>query len=123
VEDDREINSLIGAYAEICGLKYRHAYNGAAALRQAEQATPHVVVLDLMLPDIDGFEVCKQLRAKGETANTPIIILSALGGDEHRAKGKECGANVHLTKPFNPDEFTQVLTAQAHSAANGNGKG
>ena len=109
VEDDREINSLIGAYVEISGLGHRAAFNGANAVRTAERETPAAVVLDLMLPDIDGYEVCRRLRANPATAKTPIIILSALGGEEDRKRGRECGANEHLTKPFDPDQFMRVL--------------
>src|SRR6185503_2886558 len=96
VEDDRELSELIGAYAEICGVRYRHAYNGRTAIAAAAQVPPKAVILDLMLPDIDGYEVCRQLRAKGETSNTPVIILSALGSEEARQRGREAGANQHL---------------------------
>lgn len=116
VEDDREINALVGAYTELCGLRYQGAYDGMSALRAAEKNPPRAVVLDLMLPDIDGFEVCRRLRASQATAHTPIIILSALGGDEDRKRGRDCGANQHLTKPFDPDEFMRVLSSQLGSA-------
>lgn len=111
VEDDREISALIGAYAELCGMNPRPAYDGETAIKSAEQQTPQAVVLDLMLPDVDGYEVCRQLRARSQTASTPIIILSALGGEEDRRRGRDCGANDHLTKPFDPDEFMRVLTS------------
>lgn len=116
VEDDQEINSLVGAYAEICGLKYRHAYDGKAALAEARRQPPDAVVLDLMLPDVDGFEVCRQMRATPSTAHTPIIILSALGGERDRQRGRECGANEYLTKPFDPDHLMTALKAYARSA-------
>jgi DNA-binding response OmpR family regulator len=115
VEDDRDLSELIGAYAEICGVRYRHAYNGRSAIAAAAQVPPRAVILDLMLPDIDGFEVCRQLRAKGETSNTPVIILSALGSEEARQRGREAGANQHLTKPFDPDEFIRVLSSHLNS--------
>jgi DNA-binding response OmpR family regulator len=116
VEDDRDLSELIGAYAEICGLRYRHAYNGQSAIAAARQApTPRAVILDLMLPDIDGFEVCRQLRAGDQTSSTPVIILSALGSEEARRRGREAGANQHLTKPFDPDEFMRVLSSHLNA--------
>lgn len=115
VEDDREINALIGAYAEICGLGYRHAYDGKTAIATADAAPPCAVILDLMLPDVDGYEVCRQMRGNAKTARTPIIILSALGGEADRKRGREVGADDHLTKPFDPDEFMRVLRRHADS--------
>ena len=109
VEDDRAINALIGAYVEFCGLRPRPVYDGQSAVDAAQQFRPDAVVLDLMLPDIDGFEVCRRLRADAATANTPIVILSAMGSDADKQRTRECGANDHLTKPFDPDRFIEVL--------------
>jgi DNA-binding response OmpR family regulator len=113
VEDDREINSLVGAYAEICGFEYRPALDGATALREARREAPNAVILDVMLPDVDGFEVCCRMRNELHLTRMPIIILSALSGDKDKARGKECGADEYLTKPFNPDELIQKLLEHA----------
>ena len=115
VEDDPEINSMVGAYVEISGFEYRSALDGTSALADARKHPPSAVVLDLMLPDIDGFEVCKRLRAERGTKTVPIIILSALSGEAEKRKGRECGADEYLTKPFNPDE----LMRSVKHAANG----
>src|SRR4051794_29607509 len=88
VEDDREINSLVGAYAQICGFEYRAALDGATALREAEREAPAAVILDLMLPDVDGFEVCRRMRNELHLTSVPIIILSALSSDKDKARGK-----------------------------------
>lgn len=117
VEDDRELNELVGAYAQICGYEYRKALDGAEALRQAGERAPDAVVLDLMLPDIDGFEVCRRLRSDPSTAGVPVIILTALDGAREREKGKACGATEYLTKPFNPDRLMQVISLHAGQAA------
>ena len=109
VEDDREINTLVGAYAEICGFEYRAALDGTTALREAEKRAPDAIILDLMLPDVDGFEVCKRLRNDLHLTDVPIIILSALSGEKEKARGRECGADEYLTKPFNPDELIKTL--------------
>ena len=113
VEDDREINSLVGAYAEICGFEYRPALDGMTALREARRETPSAVILDLMLPDVDGFEVCRQMRNELHLTDMPIIILSALSGEKDKARGRECGADEYLTKPFNPDELIKTLMEHA----------
>jgi DNA-binding response OmpR family regulator len=113
VEDDREINSLVGAYAEIAGFEYRAALDGQTALREAHSRVPDAVVLDLMLPDIDGFDICRRLRAAADTRDVPIIILTALGGEANRQKGLGCGATEYLVKPFDPDRLMGALQQYA----------
>jgi len=113
VEDDQEINSLVGAYAELCGFTYRPALNGRRAIEEAHAHTPALVVLDLMLPDLDGFEVCKQLKADRQTRDIPVIMLTALSGEQDRARGRACGAEDYLTKPFNPDQLMQSIAQHA----------
>lgn len=113
VEDDPELNELVGAYVQIAGFDYHSAPDGAAALRQAHQTHPTLVVLDLMLPDTDGFEVCRRLKSDPETRHIPVLMLTALAGEEDRRKGRECGAAEYLTKPFDPDLLIQTLHALA----------
>lgn len=110
VEDDREINALVGAYAQICGFEYRSALDGNSALHEAQRDPPNAVILDLMLPDIDGFEICRRLRQDLGLTTVPIIILSALSGETEKQRGKECGADEYLTKPFDPDQLIKTLT-------------
>jgi DNA-binding response OmpR family regulator len=114
IEDDPEINAMLGAYAELCGLQYRSALNGARAMQQVREETPTVVILDLMLPDADGFEICKRLRANANTRQVPIIILTALGGEKNRQKGLACGATEYMTKPFDPDQLMQTIERHAN---------
>src|SRR3954466_11484197 len=113
VEDDREINALVGAYAEICGFQYRPALDGTTALREARREAPDAIILDLMLPDIDGFEICRRMRQDLGLASVPIIILSALSGERDKQRGKECGADEYLTKPLDPDQLIKTLTLLA----------
>src|ERR1700742_4180980 len=91
VEDDPDVNSLVGAYAQLCGFEYRSALTGSRGLEAAHERKPALVILDLMLPDVDGFEVCKQLKSAADTAGVPVIMLTALAGEEHRERGRECG--------------------------------
>jgi two-component system phosphate regulon response regulator PhoB len=113
VEDDREINELVGAYAEIAGFEYRAALDGSTALREAHERVPSAVVLDLMLPDIDGFEVCTRLKSEADTRGVPVIILTAMSGEANRKKGHACGASEYLTKPFDPDSLMAALERYA----------
>ena len=113
VEDDREINELVGAYAQIAGFEYRPALDGTSALREAHARVPAAVVLDLMLPDIDGFEVCRQLKGDPDTRPVPVIMLTALSDESSRQRGKECGASEYLTKPFDPDQLMAALSRHA----------
>ncbi|HEY2589337.1 MAG TPA: response regulator [Tepidisphaeraceae bacterium] len=115
VEDDRELNELVGAYLALAGFAYRSAPDGATALAQVGQRAPAAVVLDLMLPDISGFEVCTRLRADGPACRVPVIILTALDSADSREHGRQCGATEYLTKPFDPDLLIQTLARHAKS--------
>jgi DNA-binding response OmpR family regulator len=113
VEDDPEINELVGAYMQLCGFEYRPALTGGAALRDSQSHPPVAVILDLMLPDVDGFEVCRQMRKRRELDGVPIIILSTLNAESDIQRGLACGANAYLTKPFDPDQLMNTLRTYA----------
>ena len=116
VEDDREINELVCAYAQIAGYGARSALNGTDAIEQVRRRHPALIVLDLMLPDVDGFEVCRRVRAEAEAGGKPIpviIILTAMDGEKSRQKGLACGAVDYLTKPFDPDKLMEVIARHA----------
>jgi len=114
VEDDQEINEMVGAYVRIAGFNYRSAPDGATALREARQVPPSLIVLDLMLPDTDGFEVCRKLKSEGRTARVPVLMLTALDGEESRRKGRDCGAKAYMSKPFDPDRLMEAIRANAN---------
>jgi DNA-binding response OmpR family regulator len=113
VEDDASLNQLVGAYVELAGFAYRSAMDGQSALRSAAELTPAMVILDLMLPDIDGFEVCRRLKSCAPTAAVPVLMLTALTQSEHRRRGLECGAAGYMTKPFDPDELIAAIRQTA----------
>jgi len=117
VEDDQEVNALVGEYAKICGYEYRAALTGARALEEAHQSHPALVILDLMLPDLNGFEVCKRLKSDVSTQNIPVIMLTAMSGDECREQGRKCGAVDYLTKPFDPEQLIQSIAKHAKPEA------
>jgi sigma-B regulation protein RsbU (phosphoserine phosphatase) len=86
------------------GCKLLIAKNGETALSIAGKALPDLILLDIMMPDIDGYEVCRQLKSVPATADIPVIFLSALGETEDKVKGLQLGAVDYITKPFQPDE-------------------
>jgi len=79
--------------------------DGAEALKKARAQTPDLIVLDVMLPEMDGFEICKTLRGEAPTARTPILMLTAKAAEIDRVLGLELGADDYLTKPFSPREL------------------
>jgi sigma-B regulation protein RsbU (phosphoserine phosphatase) len=103
--DDNPTNlQVLFQTLEGVGCKLLIAKNGNGALAIAGKALPDLILLDIMMPDIDGYEVCRQLKADPATADIPVIFLSALGETEDKVKGLRLGAVDYITKPFQPDE-------------------
>jgi two-component system response regulator RpaA len=113
VEDDTQINELVGAYVQIAGYEYRSALDGAAAMAAIRERLPSLIILDLMLPDTDGFEVCRRLKSDQQTASVPVVMLTALDREEQRKRGIECGAVKYMTKPFDPDQLIDAIRKNA----------
>jgi two-component system response regulator ResD len=108
VDDDPTVSEVVGGYLERAGFTVRHAGEGLAGLESARLHPPDLVVLDVMLPGLDGIEVCRRLR---RSSDVPVIMLTALGGEVDRVLGLEVGADDYLTKPFSPREL--VLRVQS----------
>ncbi|MDQ3894815.1 MAG: response regulator transcription factor [Actinomycetota bacterium] len=102
VEDEASIASFVALYLKNAGYAVRRAATGAEALTQVAQAKPDLIVLDLMLPDIDGVDVCRRIRQRSDI---PILMLTARDEDVDKIFGLEVGADDYLTKPFNPREL------------------
>jgi len=102
VEDESSIASFVSLYLKNAGYGVRTASTGTEALAQVSAQMPGLIVLDLMLPDIDGIEVCKRIR---QTSDVPILMLTARDEDVDKIIGLEVGADDYLTKPFNPREL------------------
>lgn len=102
VEDDRKIVTTIRLYLEHAGFNVRSAHTGRQGLDEARANPPDLVILDLMLPQIDGIEVCRILRARSEI---PIIMLTARTMEEDKLRGLDLGADDYITKPFSPREL------------------
>ena len=112
VDDDPVIAEVVVDYLQHAGLEPRHAADGADALALAGEWRPDLVVLDLMLPGIDGLEVCRRLRTAWDgPAPLPVIMLTALGEESDRVLGLETGADDYVTKPFSPRELTLRVQA------------
>jgi DNA-binding response OmpR family regulator len=105
VDDEPDALELVGFNLKRAGFDVVTALDGAEALRKARQLFPSLIVLDVMLPEMDGLEVCKQLRADPQTAATPIILLTARAAEIDRVLGLELGADDYLTKPFSAREL------------------
>jgi len=102
VEDEPSIASFVAMYLKRAGFNVSVASTGGGAIEQAEVEAPSLVVLDLMLPDLDGIDVCRRLRQRSDV---PILMLTARDDDVDKIIGLEVGADDYLTKPFNPGEL------------------
>ena len=111
IEDDQEINALIGEYLGLENIGYHRATSGQEGISLARAVQPDVIILDLMLPDLDGYEVCRRLKSARGTVNVPVILLTCLCQDGDRIRGFECGAFGHMAKPFQPDMLLQKVVA------------
>ena len=108
VDDDPKIVDLIRLYLEKDGYRVFVAYDGLQALESARQKRPDLILLDLMLPEMDGLEVCRILQAESEV---PVLMLTARVTDEEKLIGLELGADDYVTKPFNPREVVARVRA------------
>jgi CheY-like chemotaxis protein len=109
VDDDVQTLRLVGLMLERQGYRILAANTGAQALHMARTEHPDVIVLDVMMPDIDGYEVSRQLRKDAETTNIPILMFTARTQTEDKVSGYEAGADDYLTKPIHPAELTAHL--------------
>ncbi len=117
VEDDTDIAALIAHYLQKAGYTSEIVSDGARALATAEASPPDLVILDLMLPGLNGLEVCKALRAGTRTAALPIIMLTARGEESERIVGLDSGADDYVVKPFRPNELVARVRALLRRAA------
>ena len=114
VDDEKNIVQLARLYLNKEGFRVEAAYDGAQALEKARTLRPDLIVLDIMMPEPDGLEVCRELR---KTSNVPIILLTARDDDIDRIVGLELGADDYMTKPFNPRELVARVKAVLRRAS------
>ncbi len=108
VDDDKHISELISLYTEKEGYETREAYDGKDAIRAAEEFQPDLILLDLMLPGMDGYQVCTEIR---KSSRVPIIMLTAKGETFDKVLGLELGADDYVVKPFEPKELMARIKA------------
>ncbi|MBI3737803.1 MAG: response regulator [Chloroflexi bacterium] len=113
VEDDVDIANMLKIYFSGMQFDVDVAHRGSDALEKTKQVLPHLIVLDIMLPDIDGYEVCRNLRTNTRTSHIPVIFLTQKDERSDRLQGLELGADDYITKPFDIEELKlRVLGAR-----------
>lgn len=114
VDDEADIRELVGFNLRAAGLEVLFAASGTAAIDCARRERPDLVILDLMLPELDGVSVCELIRKYPETADTPVIMLTAWATDGARLIGLQAGADDYVTKPFSPRELVRRVQLMLH---------
>ncbi len=109
VEDEPEANKLLSLLVQLQGYRTESAYNGAEALEKVRAISPDVVFLDLMLPDIDGYDICRQLKTPSPGPAIPVIIVTARLAAENRIESFAAGADDYVPKPYTPDQIFAAL--------------
>jgi CheY-like chemotaxis protein len=119
VDDERSIRTICRVNLEGDGLSVTEAANGAEALEAVKRARPSVVLLDVMMPGVDGWNVAEQLAADAETQEIPVVFLSARASYEDRLRAQELGAVGYVVKPFDPLELAGVVRDVLERVARG----
>lgn len=116
VDDEPRIVRFVRAELESAGFRVLTAFNGIAAMDTVSSETPDLVVLDVIMPGLDGFDVLRRIRA---SSSVPVILLTARGSDADKVRGLDLGADDYLTKPFSPDELSARVRAVLRRTSSG----
>jgi CheY-like chemotaxis protein len=108
-EDERDIRDLIMFTLKFAGHEITPAANGEEAVKLAKEKLPDLIMTDVRMPKMTGYEACKAIKADEATKHIPVVILSAKGQDEEIDQGRDAGADDYLLKPFAPDELTRRI--------------
>lgn len=111
IDDEQSINELIKINLELAGYKVVQAFDGVTGFALTKQELPNAVVLDVMMPEVDGFTVAQRIRQNDSTKNIPILMLTALSQLDNKVKGFDLGVDDYLTKPFEMEELRVRLRA------------
>ncbi|MCA0458996.1 MAG: response regulator [Chloroflexi bacterium] len=109
-EDERDIRDLIQFTLTFAGHKITAAANGAEALELAPKVKPDLIMMDVRMPKMTGYEACREMKKIDEIKNIPVIFLSAKGQDEEKQTGIDAGAVAYILKPFAPDDLTRQIS-------------
>ena len=107
VDDEEFVRQLIQIKLKFCGIETIEAGNGIDAVEKAISEKPDLILLDVMMPRMNGFEACQRLKASPETAHIPIVMLTARGDPSAKERGENAGALEYLTKPFSPQKLAE----------------
>ena len=116
VEDDLDLVELLRFNLDHAGFAVEAATDGSDGLKKSRALLPDLILLDLMLPELDGFAVCEILRRDARTSKIPIIILTAMSGELARVAGMGSGANDFISKPFSPKQLLARIESALHPA-------
>lgn len=108
-EDERDIRELINFTLMFAGHTVTLAANGAEAVEKVNEARPELIMMDVRMPRMTGYEACKAIKEMDEYKNIPVVFLTAKGQDEEIQNGIEVGATAYIIKPFSPDELTRKI--------------
>ena len=111
VDDERDTNDLLAGLVQARGFEPVQVFSGGPVLDLVKKKAPDLILLDLMMPDLDGFSVCEQLKRTRETNLIPILMVTALNDADNRARGVRVGANGYVPKPFTPDQLFAAIDA------------
>jgi len=114
-DDDPDILQFVRVNLELEGFEVEVAHDGKEAIAKVMASPPDLVLLDVMMPDKDGFEVCRQIKQDGRTKAIPVIFLTAKGGGEALAEGFESGAVMYINKPFTANKLLTIVNAMLES--------
>lgn len=109
IDDDRDIVKVIRVMLRVKGAEVLEAYGGIQGLELIKAEHPDLVLLDIMMPDIDGFEVMRRIKEDPATSSIPVIFISSLTGFEHLARGMKAGAKGYIEKPFTPEQLIESV--------------
>lgn len=109
VDDERDTNDILASLVQARGFEPVQLFAGSQVAAAVREHAPDLILLDLMLPDVDGFAICDQLKRNRETNLIPVIMVTALNDANHRVTGVRFGANGYLTKPFTPEQLFEVM--------------
>ncbi len=117
VDDEPSIVKMVAKRLEVAGFEVLVAMDGEEALEKVKTSAPDVIILDCMLPKLNGYEVCAALKADPQYQKLPVIMLSARVQEKDEKSGLECGANAYMKKPFNSQELVGQINALVSGAA------
>jgi CheY-like chemotaxis protein len=108
-DDEDDIKMILSMYLETCGLRVLTAYDGLDAIERIKESKPDLVLMDIMMPVLDGVEVTRQIKSAEETRDIPIVMLTAAAQSEMVERALKAGAEEYIAKPFEPDRVKEVI--------------